>query len=485
MGFNYNSIMLIMGKIFIVSGLAMTFPLLVAIIYGEKEMYSAFYGIVIPAIMAGIIITMAVTPSNKAIRIRDGFLIVALVWILVTLLGAFPFVLSEKMSFVDSFFEMASGFSTTGASILTDIESMPYSILFWRSFTHWLGGLGIVIFAIAIMPQLNIGGFNILRAETPGPTYEKISPKFKGQARILFTIYLILTIAETLLLKVGGLNWFDALVHTFGTVGTGGFSSYNDSLGHFQSTYVSLVVTLFMVLSALNFTLYYTSMKRGLHGFFKDSEFRFFMIIIFVATALISLNLFSSNLYDLPIALRESAFQVASVITTTGYATVNYDLWPTFSKAILFCLMMVGGCSGSTGGGLKAIRALIILRFIRRGILVRLHPSAVCTVRLGPKTVPGDVVTAVGGFSLLYVATIMFSAVIISFDNHDMVTSLTAAMACIGSIGPGFGGVGPAMNYSIFSDPIKIFLSFLMLAGRLELFTLFMLFTPKFWNRNS
>ncbi len=485
MGFNYNSIMLILGKVFIVSGLAMTFPWVVAIIYGEKEMYSAFYGIVIPAIMAGVIITMAVTPSNKAIRIRDGFLIVALVWILVTILGAFPFVLSGKMSFVDSFFEMASGFSTTGASILTDIESMPYSILFWRSFTHWLGGLGIVIFAIAIMPQLNIGGFNILRAETPGPTYEKISPKFKGQARILFTIYLILTITETLLLKLGGLNWFDALVHTFGTVGTGGFSSYNDSLGHFQSTYVSLVVTLFMVLSALNFTLYYTSSKRGLYGFFKDSEFRFFMTIIFVATALISLNLFSSNLYGLPLALRESAFQVASVITTTGYATVNYDLWPTFSKAILFCLMMVGGCSGSTGGGLKAIRALIILRFVRRGILVRLHPNAVCTVRLGAKTVPGDVVTAVGGFSLLYVATIMFSSVIISFDNHDMVTSLTAAMACIGSIGPGFGGVGPAMNYSIFSDPIKIFLSFLMLAGRLELFTIFMLFTPKFWNRNS
>ena len=485
MGFNYNSIMLILGKVFIVSGLAMTFPWVVAIIYGEKEMYSAFYGIVIPAIMAGVIITMAVTPSNKAIRIRDGFLIVALVWILVTILGAFPFVLSGKMSFVDSFFEMASGFSTTGASILTGIESMPYSILFWRSFTHWLGGLGIVIFAIAIMPQLNIGGFNILRAETPGPTYEKISPKFKGQARILFTIYLILTITETLLLKLGGLNWFDALVHTFGTVGTGGFSSYNDSLGHFQSTYVSLVVTLFMVLSALNFTLYYTSSKRGLYGFFKDSEFRFFMTIIFVATALISLNLFSSNLYGLPLALRESAFQVASVITTTGYATVNYDLWPTFSKAILFCLMMVGGCSGSTGGGLKAIRALIILRFVRRGILVRLHPNAVCTVRLGAKTVPGDVVTAVGGFSLLYVATIMFSSVIISFDNHDMVTSLTAAMACIGSIGPGFGGVGPAMNYSIFSDPIKIFLSFLMLAGRLELFTLFMLFTPNFWNRNS
>lgn len=484
MGFNYNSIMLIMGKIFIVSGIAMTFPWLVAIIYQEREMYSAFYGVVIPAIIIGVLLTIAVTPSNKAIRIRDGFLIVALVWILVTLLGSFPFVLSNKMSFVDSFFEMASGFSTTGASVLTDIESMPYSILFWRSFTHWLGGLGIVIFAIAIMPQLNIGGFNILRAETPGPTYEKISPKFKGQSRILFTIYLILTVAQTILLKLGGLNWFDALVHTFGTVGTGGFSSYNDSLGHFQSTYVSLVVTLFMVLSALNFTLYYTSIKRGLHGFLKDSEFRFYMIVIFVATALISLNLFYTNVYGLPVALRESAFQVASVITTTGYATVNYDLWPTFSKAILFCLMMIGGCSGSTGGGLKAIRALIIIRFIRRGILVRLHPSAVCTVRLGPKTVPGDVVTAVGGFSLLYVATIMFSSVIISFDNHDMITSLTAAMACIGSIGPGFGGVGPAMNYSIFSDPIKMFLSFLMLAGRLELFTLFMLFTPKFWNRN-
>lgn len=484
MGFNYNSILLILGKVFIVSGIAMALPWMVAIIYHETEMYSAFYGIVIPAIIIGTILTAAVPPSDKAIRIRDGFLIVALVWFLVTLLGSFPFVLSDKMSFVDSFFEMASGFSTTGASILTDIESLPYSILFWRSFSHWIGGLGIVIFAIAIMPQLNIGGFNILRAETPGPIYEKISPKFKGQARILFSIYLTLTITEVLLLKLGGLSWFDALVHTFGTVATGGFSTYNDSLGHFQSTYVTLVVTLFMLLSALNFTLYYSSLKRGLHGFTKDSEFKFYIAIIFIATILITSNLYLTNIYAAPIALRESAFQVVSVITTTGYATVNYDLWPTFSKAILFCLMMIGGCSGSTGGGLKAIRALIVLRFIHRGILVRLHPRAICTVRLGPKTVPGDVVTAVGGFSLLYVATIMFSAVIISMDNHDLITSLTAAMSCVGNIGPGFEGVGPAMNYSIFSDPIKIFLSLLMLAGRLELFTLFMLFTPRFWNKN-
>lgn len=484
MGFNNNSVLLIMGKVFIVSGVAMTFPWLVAIIYKETEMYSAFYGVFIPAIMIGVILTMAVPPSDKAIRIRDGFLIVSLVWLLMTLLGSFPFVLSGKMSFIDSIFEMASGFSTTGASVLTDVESLPHSILFWRSFTHWIGGLGIVIFAIAILPQLNIGGFNILRAETPGPTYEKISPKFKGQARILFSIYLVLTVTETLLLKIGGLSWFDALVHTFGSVGTGGFSTYNDSMGHFQSAYVVWVVTLFMIFSSLNFTLYYGSIKRGIDGFLKDSEFKFYLIVIFSATALISINLVSMKVYGVSGAFRESAFQVASVISTTGYATTNYDLWPTFSKAILFCLMMVGGCSGSTGGGLKAIRALIVLRFIRRGILVRLHPSAVCNVRLGEKTVQGEVVTAVGGFSILYVVTIMVSAVIISLDNHDLVTSLTAAMSCIGNIGPGFGGVGPAMNYSLFSDPIKIYLSLLMLAGRLELFTLFMLFTPMFWNRN-
>lgn len=484
MDFNYSSILNIIGKVFIASGIAMTFPWIVALVYKETEMYSAFYKIIIPVLITGIIISLFLKPSNKAIRIRDGFLIVAVVWLLVTLLGSFPFVLSDKMSFVDGFFEMASGFSTTGASVLTDIESLPYSLLFWRSFSHWIGGLGIILFAIAIMPQLKIGGFNILRAETPGPTYEKISPKFKGQARILFSIYMILTISQTLLLKVGGLSWFDALVHTFGTVATGGFSTYNQSLGHFQSTYVSLIVTLFMLLSALNFTLYYTSFKRGFLGFKNDSEFKFYMTVIFIATILISSNLLLTNNYAAPIALRESAFQVVSVITTTGYATVNYDLWPTFSKAILFCLMMIGGCSGSTGGGLKAIRALIILRFIRRGIMIRLHPNAVCAVRLGPKTVSGDVVTAVGGFSLLYVTTIMLSALVISFDNHDLITSLTTAMSCVGNIGPGFNGIGPAMNYSTFSDPIKLFLSFLMLAGRLELFSLFMLFTPRFWNHS-
>jgi trk system potassium uptake protein TrkH len=484
MGFNRYAIFQMLGKVLILTGIATSVPILVAKVYGEVEMYSAFYLTAIPSVLLGLLIQLGMPPSSKAIRIRDGFLVVASVWILVTLVGSMPFLLSTHMSFPDAFFEMASGFSTTGASILTDIESLPYSILFWRSFTHWLGGLGIVIFAIALMPQLNIGGYNILRAETPGPTYEKISPKFKGQSRILFFIYMGLTLSETLLLRLGGLSWFDALVHTFGTVATGGFSTYNASLGYFQSTYVSLIVTLFMVLSALNFTLYYASIKRGLNGFLKDSEFKFYLLVILVATLFISVDLFRMNYYSYGIALRESAFQVASIITTTGYATVNYDLWPTFSKALLFGLMLVGGCSGSTGGGLKAIRALIILRFIRRGMITRLHPNAVCSVRLGERSLSGDVITSVAAFSLLYITTVLLSGLVISGDGHNMVTSLTAALACVGNIGPGFSGVGPSMNYSVFSDPIKIFMAFLMLAGRLELFTLFMLFTPRFWNRD-
>ena len=484
MGFNHYTILQMLGKVLIITGAATSVPILVAWIYGEEELYSAFYLTAIPAVILGLLLIIGVPPSTKAIRIRDGFLVVALVWILITFIGSIPFFLGTHMNFADAFFEMASGFSTTGASILTDIEALPYSILFWRSFTHWLGGLGIVIFAIALMPHLNIGGYNIMRAETPGPIYDKINPKFKGQSRILFLIYMILTLSETLLLKLGGLSWFDALIHTFGTVATGGFSNYNDSLGHFQSTYVTLVVTLFMVMSALNFTLYYASMKKGLEGFLKDTEFKFYMIVIVSCTLLIALDLFRMGYFSHGIALRESAFQVASIITTTGYATTNYDLWPTFSKALLFGLMLIGGCSGSTGGGMKAIRALIVIRFIRRGIITRLHPNAVCTVRLGEKSISGDVITSVASFSLLYITTVMVSGLIISADGHDLVTSFTAALACVGNIGPGFSGVGPVMNYSIFSNPIKVFLGFLMLAGRLELFTLFMLFTPRFWNRD-
>lgn len=484
MGFNLNSIVLILGKMLVLLGLAMLFPLIAAFIYHEPAAMGSFISVIFPSVLIGFIIVAKVKPSDAPVKIRDGFLIVGSVWLLSTFIGALPFAISGVMSFVDALFETASGFTTTGASILKDVEIVPMSILFWRSFTHWLGGLGIVIFAIALLPQLNIGAFNIVRAETPGPSFEKLSPKLKDQSRILIIVYMSMTTAQTLLLKLGGCTWFDSLVYTFGSVGTGGFATYNNSVGHFGGSYVPIVITIFMLMGGSNLSLYYTSFRFGISRLLKDAEFRCYMAIVGIATLAITVNLISMNLYNSGVALRESAFQVASVITTTGYATVNYDLWPTFSKCILFALYLCGGCSGSTGGGPKIIRVLVLLKFIRRGVLVRLHPNAVIDVKLDGKPVPADVVSAITGFAFLYLSTVVISGAVISLDGFDMITSFSAAFATVGNVGPGFNLVGPAMNYSIFSDWSKLLMTFLMLAGRLEFFTLFMLFTPRFWNKN-
>lgn len=484
MGFNINSIVLILGKVLVLLGLAMILPLITALVYNELPAIKAFCLTILPSIIFGSAIVYKIKPTQTPVKIRDGFLIVATIWLLATVVGAIPFTLSGSMPYVDALFETSSGFTTTGASIMKDVEILPMSILFWRSFTHWLGGLGIVIFAIALMPQLNIGGFNIVRAETPGPSVEKLSPKLKDQSRILFVVYMCMTLAQTFLLKLGGLTWFDSLVYTFGSVGTGGFAPYNDSAGHFEGSYVPIVITIFMIMGGANLSLYYTSFKFGISKLLNDSEFRCYMAIIGISVVAISVDLISMNIYSPGIALRESAFQVGSIITTTGYATVNYDLWPTFAKCVLFSLYFCGGCSGSTGGGPKVIRILVLLKFIRRGVLVRLHPNAIIDVKLGGKPISADVVSAITGFAFLYLTTVVLSGAIISLDGYDLITSFSASFACIGNVGPGFNLVGPVMNYSIFSDWNKLLMTFLMLAGRLEFFTLFMLFTPRFWNKD-
>ena len=484
MGFNYNSVIIILGKLLVLIGLSMFLPLTAAFVYQEPEGIYSFSMVIFPSIILGSIIVYKVQPSLQVIKIRDGFLTVAAVWLLASFIGALPFTLAGSMTYVDALFEMASGFTTTGASILTDVEVLPMSLLFWRSFTHWLGGLGIVIFAIALLPQLNIGGYNIVRAETPGPSFEKLSPKLKDQSRILFIVYMVMTISEIILLKLGRLTWFESLVYTFGSVGTGGFAPYNNSVGHFNGSYVPIVITIFMAMGGGSLSLYYSSFRFGISKLLRDSEFKCYLAIITLSTLAIAIDLILMNVYTSGIALRESLFQVTSIITTTGYATVDYDLWPTFAKCILFALYLCGGCSGSTGGGIKVIRVLVILKFIRRGILVRLHPNAVIDVKLADKPMPADVVSAIAGFAFLYLTTTVISGAVISLDGFDLITSFSAAFACIGNVGPGFNLVGPVLNYSIFSDWSKLLLTLLMIAGRLELFTIFMLFTPRFWNKN-
>lgn len=481
---NYPLIAKITSAILVLIGISMVPSMAVSVIYGESDVALSFLKCIVPMVLTGTFLMRKIRPYTRTLRVRDGFLIVALCWFLAPILGSLPFLLSGSMtSFVDAFFETASGFTTTGSSILTDIESLPKGILFWRSFTHWLGGMGILVFFIALLPSLGIGGQKIINAETTGPVKDKLTPKISDSAKLLYTIYLGMTILEVILLLFGGMNLYDALVHTFGTVGTGGLSSYNTSIGHFDSTYIDMVIAVFMMLAGINFNLFYHLFSGKSKEFFSDYELRGYLVILGIATSLIAVNLLSTGTYAAAgDALRDSFFQSTSIITTTGYSTTNFDLWPTFSKMVLFILMFVGGCSSSTGGGLKVIRVLLLFKLVRRGMYRRLHPRAVVPLKLGGRALPSEVISGVSSFAFLYIGLLFVGTILLSMENLDLVSTFTAVIASLGNIGPGFDLVGPAMNYSLFSDPAKILLSILMIIGRLELFTVVLLLTPTFWN---
>lgn len=484
MAFNYRLIFRITAMIVLLLAGAMVPAMIVSVIYGERDTAIALLGAILLTAVVSLPFVIYLKPSSSTIHIRDGFLIVALSWIIGSLCGALPFVVSGAIpSFADAFFESASGFTTTGASILTNIEILPRGILFWRSFTHWLGGMGILIFAIALFPSLKLGSFLIAKAEAPGPSLDKLTPKLSDSAKLLYFVYTGMTIAEVLLLMLGGLDLFDALIHTFGTVATGGFSSYNASIAHFDSLYVEMVIVVFMILAGTNFNLYFLLLRRNLKGFLADREWRTYMTVIvfsFIAITFI-LNHFevTSSIGE---SMRLSIFQTVTILTTTGYATADFGLWPTACMVILLVLMFVGGCSGSTSGSMKSIRILVLFKLIKRGIKKRLHPYAVVPVKLAGKNLASDRVSNIASFIFTYLLLFVLGALVVSLDGTDMVTAISASAACLGNIGPGLGEVGPVMNYSFFSVPTKLFLTMLMIAGRLEIFTILLLFTRTFWN---
>ncbi|MEG1929719.1 MAG: potassium transporter TrkG [Anaerovorax sp.] len=481
---NYRVIVHLAGYIILIISVSMMPSLLVSFIYHEPEGVHAFFVTIIPMIFLGILLVWASKPKSRKLRVRDGYAIVALCWILASLFGAVPFVVSGYIPhFIDAFFETCSGFSTTGSSILTDVEALPQGLLFWRSFTHWLGGMGILVFAIAFLPTLGISGNKIAKVETTGPTLDKITPKMSDNAKILYLIYFGFTVVQVLLLMLGDMNLFDALVNSFGSVGTGGFSNYSNSIEHYDSAYIDAVITIFMMLAGVNFSLYYYILQGNWKDFIQDTEFKAYLFIFFGVSLVMALNLWYSNLYTgLGESLRYSMFQSASMMTTTGFATADFDLWPTFSKILLFCLMFIGGCSASTAGSVKVIRIVILFKMIKRGVILRLHPRAVVSIKLGKKAIPADTVSAIGGFIFLYIGIFFLGTLLVSLDNFDMITSMSAMASCLGNIGPGFGSVGPTLNFSIFSDFTTGFLALIMLAGRLELFTIILLFSPHFWN---
>lgn len=484
MNLSVSSVFRIIGIVMVVIGFAMLPSFLVSLIYGETAVCVAFFFIIAASILVGTILAKLCKSHMAQLKVRDGFLIVTLCWFVATIMGALPFVFTGSIpNFVDAFFESCSGFSTTGSSILSDIEVLPKGILFWRSFTHWIGGMGILVFAIALMPSLGISGQNIAISETTGPSLDKISPKMSDTAKNLYGIYLLFTIMQTLLLMLGGMNLFDALVHTFGTVGTGGFSTYNTSVGYFDSAYIDIVITVFMILCGVNFNVYFLLAKRNFKALMESIEVRYYLGITALVSIFIAIVLMTGNTYSsVQDAALDSVFQTASILTTTGYATADYETWPIVCQLVILLLMFIGGCSSSTSGGVKVIRIIVLMRLVRRGISTRLHPNVIENVKLGDKIVPGDTVSAIANHMFLYIVMIFAGTFIIAFENQDLLTCFTSVITCLGNIGPGFGAVGPAENFSGLSSLSKLLLSVYMIAGRLELYTLFIVLMPRFWN---
>lgn len=425
-----------------------------------------------------------VTRRRISLPPRDGFLFVALAWVFASALGALPFSLAGTMSYVDAFFETISGFTTTGASILSDIEVIPKSLLLWRSTTHWLGGMGIVVLTVAILPLLGVGGLGLMEAEAPGPSVDKITPRISSTAKILWLIYVALTILEIGLLMIGGMDWFDSVTHTFGTMATGGFSPKNLSVGHYRSGYIDVVITVFMLAAGLNFSLYYRLLSGKAVSVFRDTEARTYLGIFTVAALLIALDLWRGGVFEgFGASLRYAGFQASSILTTTGFATADFAKWPPLSQTILFLLMFVGGCAGSTGGGIKVIRIVFLSKMAFTEMKYLLNPRGIYGIFVDGKSLRKNIIYDTAAFVLLYIFLLLATTLAVAAGGNDILTSLTASLATVGNIGPGFGKVGPVFNYGFFPDWIKLWLSFAMLAGRLEIYTIFILFTRAFWRR--
>ncbi|RME04057.1 MAG: TrkH family potassium uptake protein [Planctomycetota bacterium] len=415
---------------------------------------------------------------------KEGLLIVSLIWILSGILGAIPFYFCKAFpSFISSLFESISGFTTTGSSILTNIEALPKSILFWRSFTHWLGGLGVVVLFLAILPYLGVEGRILFRSEVPGPEADVLKPKVQETALALLKIYLAFTLLETLLLLLCGMNLFDALCHTFGTLATGGFSTKNSSIAHYNSVAVEIVIIVFMILAGANFSLYYHFLYKEKNIFLKDSEFKTYILILLLFTTLITLNLTLSYHPNLWRNLRHAAFQVVSIQTTTGYGTADFAQWPPFSKIALLLLMFIGGCAGSTGGGIKVVRWMIVFKIIYHQIEKTFRPHAVRPICINQKGVSEKILEAVMGLFCLWLLIFALSSLLLSALGVDILTATSATAATLNNIGPGLGQVGPTLNFSTIPELGKLWLSLCMLLGRLEIFTLIILFHPAYWKQ--
>lgn len=482
---NYRMVSTTVGKILIAEAILLLLPLSVALYYGEVHTYAAFIGTALLLLCCGLLLEIK-QPRHRRIYAREGFMIVAISWLLISAFGALPFWFTGAIAHpVDALFETVSGFTTTGATILTDIEALPKSVLFWRSFTHWIGGMGILVFVLAFLPQRENQSMHIMRAEVPGPTMGKLVSKSMMTARILYIIYLALTVLEIVLLLAGGMPLFDSVTTAFATAGTGGFSVRNASIAAYNSLYAEVVISVFMLLFGVNFNLFFLLLMRQFGRVFKSEELRWYLGTVAFSVGVIALNILPIYGGRLTTAVRYAGFQVASIITTTGFATADYTQWPILSQMVLLALFCIGACAGSTGGGFKIERMMVLCKSLLGQIKKALNSREVVTVKVDGKPLDGKYVSSVVSYLGLYVVVVFVGIFLICFDAVDMQEAIGAVLTCFNNVGPAFGRLSPVGNFSSLSLFSKLVLSFLMLAGRLEIYPMLIVFYHRAWRRKS
>lgn len=476
---NYAIILNTLGWVLSFEAAAFLLPIICALCYGEPYILMFLICIILCAMFGGICITVPV--KRRDMYAKEGFVIVALSWIVMSIFGALPFVMSGYMHFVDALFETVSGFTTTGATVLRDVEALPKCLLFWRSFTHWIGGMGVLVFLVAILPLAGGSNFHLIRAESPGPSVSKLVPKIGTSAKLLYGMYIFLTILQIVLLLIGGMNMFESVTTAFGTAGTGGFAVKNSSMAEY-SPYIQNVVTTFMILFGVDFGIYYLLLMGHFREIIRSEELKVYLGIIIAASLVICFN--CVHLFDSVLtSLRHGAFQVASIITTTGFATDDFDKWPELSKTILVGLMFIGACAGSTGGGIKVSRIIILIKSFIKEIKIAVHPRRTYKLSVSGRFIEHETVRNINTFIAAYIVIYALSVLIISIDNMDFTTNFTAVAATLNNVGPGLGKVGPVCNFGDFSIMSKLVFIFDMLAGRLEIFPMLILFSAHTWKK--
>ena len=478
---NFKLVFRVVGFSLLIEAAALVLPLLTAMIYGED--IGPFILTIAILLVVGLL-SIFLLKAKPEFYAREGFFTVGLIWVLFSAFGALPFWFSGYFgNYANCFFECVSGFTTTGSSILRAVEGIPSGLLFWRSFTHWLGGMGVLVLTAALLPSLGISSNHLIRAESPGPVKSKLVPRASQSSKILYTIYLALTVIQTVILRIAGMPWFDSIVHAFGTAGTGGFGIKNNSVAYYQSPAIEIIITIFLILFSINFAMYYLLLARKFRQVLQSDELKFFLIVVFVAIVLISVNI-APTFDRTGDAVRAAAFQVASIISTAGFSTVDFNLWPEFSKMVLIILMFIGACAGSTGGGMKCSRILILFRSAVREIRSIVHPRSVSVVRLDGEPLQERTIQTTQAFCFIYFCILFLSALIVGLDDFSFGTTLTACITCVSNVGPGLEAVGPMGNFADFSNLSKVVLSFTMILGRLEMFPILVLFSRKAWKKS-